>query len=134
MSLNFDLTNCRKDLRELYPDAEDGGRSYVTTGLIFATMSVGLGEIKESNVGEFFARLHTFELMHGALVYRPQDSTLPKYITEEEVIDHIGLRTNVSDETRTKWMNRIVKAQMQSFAYDAETTLKRSKVAAFQEG
>jgi hypothetical protein len=70
----------------MYPD---------TQSIIFTTMSVGLGEITEKNWLEFYARMNIIERLGG---YTP--------IPPERVKEHIGLSTNVSNETRNQWMKR----------------------------
>lgn len=81
----------------------------VTDALIMATMGVGLGSIAEKNAAEFYARLSLGESLYGPHLIRPQEdgTRKPRPITAEEVRAHTGLSCNVSDESRTKWLQRI---------------------------
>jgi hypothetical protein len=112
MSLDFRLTAiegwetlCRK---------EDGSLNPVTENLIFATMSVGLGEITEKNHVEFYLRLGVAD----SLSQWPGRRT---HIKLEDVKAHIGLVTNVSDESITKWF----KCHMDSAKREIEYRARR---------
>lgn len=77
--------------------------SVTTQTLIFATMSVGLGSITEKNAEEFYRRLAWVE-RDGAF-RRSSEGDVP--FTLEDVKAHIGMTTNVSDETKSKWNKRM---------------------------
>ena len=98
----------------------------VTQALIFATLTVGLGEITDKNVAEFAARFRVIEKIDGAYVHKKGE---PHYITDEEFIAHIGLRTNVGNETRASWSSRNFGAKPQSktsqLAYEFERNRKK---------
>jgi hypothetical protein len=70
----------------------------VTHALIFATIAVGIGKITKENVAEFAARFRMLEKIDGAW--------LAGSITDVEFRAHIGLATNVSNETRAQWAAR----------------------------
>jgi len=80
----------------------------VTETLIFASIAVGCRGISESNSETFFKRLAVYEKLFGAFMYRAQDHVGSPEITPEEVIAHIGLTTNVSPETDSVWLKRIM--------------------------
>jgi hypothetical protein len=70
----------------------------VTEALIWATISVGIGEITAANAQEFYARLSTYERTTGAAFLRqPNDdgSVSDYHITPADILAHVGLRTNV---------------------------------------
>ena len=69
--------------------------------LIWASLSIGLGEITEGNLKEWVYRLSrsTFE---GRPLLMYQDGT-PYEITEEMLRPWIGLRTNVSPITNAEF-------------------------------
>jgi len=67
-----------------------------TQTIIFSTMSVGLGEITSDNWIEFYSRMRIVQKILGH-----SDPIPPSRVKE-----HIGLRTNVNNETRAKWMKR----------------------------
>lgn len=84
----------------------------VTNALIWATMSTGIGQIKDAAEADaFYVRLRLFEQMTGALLHMP-DAAAPggfrdRMITRAEVHAHIGLKTNVFPrETDAKWLKR----------------------------
>lgn len=77
-----------------------------TEGLIFATMAVGLGRITQANHREFFARLSLHEKINGGMRYGPAPDHARLVYTLADVRAHIGLTTNVSDETSAKWRAR----------------------------
>jgi hypothetical protein len=74
-----------------------------TQTLIFATMAVGLGTISEKNAEEFHRRLAWVE--RGGAFRRSAEGDVP--FTLDEVRAHVGMTTNVSDETKTKWNKRM---------------------------
>lgn len=99
----------------------------VTQTLVFMTIAVGIGRITEETAGEFFARAALIERLDGPFMH--QDGK-PRLITEDDVIDHIGLRTNVSMETRTKWTNRVVKRTMDEASVRTKRRIAAKKVLA----
>lgn len=119
MSLTWDASKVAESVRKgtRYDDQNEPyeGLSLVTEALIFASLATGIGTITEANAPEVFARLSIIERSNGALRGN-QDG--PVFFTAQEVIDHIGLKTNASytDETRAKWLKRIVGQDMDGFA------------------
>lgn len=99
MGLNWDITDCDDECTsdEEWP---------TTNAIILPTMQVGLGTITEKNVDEFFIRLHVIEAIFGPMVSRNGE---PTRISYEDVRHRIGLRVNVTDETKAKWNARIGK-------------------------
>lgn len=86
-----------------------------TEGLIWATMPVGLGRITAANYREFYARLNMHEKLNGGMRYGPAPDHARICFTLADVRDHIGLTTNVSDETGAKWIKRV----QENFAREA---------------
>lgn len=76
----------------------------VTEALIFGTMSIGIGRITDSNVDEVAARFRIIEKLHGAMLTKDGKES---FLTDEDFIAHIGLKTNVGDETRSAWARRL---------------------------
>jgi hypothetical protein len=117
MSLNFELTkikNYKKACWEKvveYPGGKRTEREVLhprVEAIVFATMSVGLGELTEKNIQEFARRL---EVLQAIDVARFQDADCkPIWIDEEFLRPYIGLSTNVSNETAAKWDSRIAKS------------------------
>ena len=113
MSLNFKLDKiknytevCHKG-EELHP---------VTNGLIWSTMTVGLGEITAKNIDEWLIRLALADKLFGTMMFvgSGPNERQPRPFTREELVAHIGLTTNVSNETR----NQFTKRQTEHFYRD----------------
>jgi len=102
MALNWNISKC-KDVEEIKSGQEWG----TTHALIWATMTVGLGEISENNLNEFLFRLKVIEKTFGPLLIKGPGETL--CFTPEMVRKRIGLSTNVSNETRSAWLKRQMK-------------------------
>jgi len=94
-----------------------------TNVLIFSTMSVGMGSITEKNWREFFARLDMLQRAPGYAMLNDASGE-PVYFTPDDVFAHVGLRTNVSNETTGKWATRILKNRIR------DTKLSNKKEAA----
>lgn len=77
----------------------------VTEALIFGTMSIGIGAFTDKNIDEVVARFRVIEKVHGPMLTGKGGK--PHFITDEEFIAHIGLTTNVSNETRVQWSRRL---------------------------
>jgi hypothetical protein len=76
----------------------------VTEGLIYSTMSVGLGSITAANVDEWMARLDYSDRLFGTML---KTGTESRPFTRAEVEAHVGLVVNVSDEKRKGWASRL---------------------------
>jgi len=74
--------------------------SPVTDTLIWAAMRIGMNGITEKNWKEFYARM----LLDPRS--RREDGYL--FIKPEDVKAHIGLSTNVSSVSRTKWFKALM--------------------------
>lgn len=74
--------------------------------LIYATLIIGLGEITQKNYKKFFARLTAYEHLNGAFLYRGKK---PYFITLQDVMMWIGLKTNVSNCSATEFEKRITR-------------------------
>lgn len=91
------------------PEGEGVIMNPVTQNLIFSTISVGIGEITVLNYEEFYFRNNIME----RLIDIPRNNRL----TVQDVIDHIGLSTNVSFETRAKWLKRHIDYEWRDMQY-----------------
>ena len=122
MSLNWNLEKVKdQDICWVEATQDDpnhgivAGEKYmspVTNSLIWSTIAVDLPGITEANASEFFARIRIWETLFGAFLVRAEvDGKRPEgtaaFITEDEVIAHIGLTCNVSPVSRAKWLKRI---------------------------
>jgi hypothetical protein len=77
----------------------------VTEALIFGTMSIGIGRFTEQNIDEVAARFRIIEKLDGPMLTDGKGKG--HFLTDEEFIAHIGLYTNVSNETRAAWARRM---------------------------
>ena len=78
----------------------------VTDCLIWASMSLGLGSITEENVDEWTWRMSLWQRLRGPHIKTNKRAIR---ITREDIENHIGMITNVADETRRKWLSRALK-------------------------
>jgi hypothetical protein len=104
----------------------------VTETLVFMTIGVGLGSITDENVGEFAARFRIMEKVQGPFLVKGGGKDW--YLSDEDFIAHIGLYTNVSNETRPQWASRVfVKKQTsvtEEMARHFQHDYNRKKVSA----
>jgi hypothetical protein len=99
MSLDFDYRKIRD-----FDNLTDNER-VTRDALTWATMAVGIGDITEDNVGEFYARVSLWEKLFGT--YRHGNGE-PLYLTREDVARFVGLHTNVfPKEPQAKWLKRV---------------------------
>lgn len=81
-----------------------------THAMIFALMRVGQRSITEKNWREVYARMRLIELSEGGKT--GYFGTSGK-VTPQIVREHIGLSTNVSDESRASFMKRVFNAEFE---------------------
>lgn len=91
MALHKNISNC-VNYEELNTDANYP----MTERIYFVTMVTDLGEITESNYGEFYARVKVYEAITG-----------DDYITLADIKRRIGLSTNVSNRTSAQFLKRM---------------------------
>jgi len=111
MGLNLDMTKV-KDFDKLKSDEE----SAKTNVLIWATMTIDLGEITEKNIDEwlFRAKLYTKATGHG-LGSNKDGIWNP---SKEDLIKRIGLHCNVCSTTRAAYMKKVMKALEHDVEYE----------------
>ena len=91
MSLDFNLSKIRD--REKLRDI-DGKLDPRWEAMIFACMSVGIGEITPKNVDEFWERLDIVQAVDGPYL-RGHEDPEQNWLTRADVERMIGLTTNV---------------------------------------
>lgn len=91
MALRTDISKCT-NWEELITD----GNYRLTESIYFVTLVTDLGEITESNYGEFYARCKVYSLVSGDFE-----------ITLEDIKRRIGLTTNVSNRTSLQFLKRM---------------------------
>ena len=116
MSLNYDLGEIQDYKNLCYlPDEvdEDGKETFsinpVTRALTFLSISIGMREITKKNWQEFFIRVAPYEAVEGASLHKPGASypAIPRPITKEDVVNHIGLATNVTTRNANEFLKNL---------------------------
>lgn len=116
MSLDFDYSKTQLH------DLDQGVRK----AIIFYTMFVGMGSIKESNIDEFIERIRFHEKIDGPICNMDGESYS---IPSDDIRKAIGLQTNVSFESRPKFVKRMT----DSLWRQVRTQLRREKEKAAVE-
>lgn len=126
MSLNWNIEKC-KEVDEI----KSKGEWVITNTIIWATMPVAMGSITESNWREFLFRIKVIEKLAGPFMNQaipntdpPEDGKVdlvPVLFTPEMIKKRIGLYTNVSTETRAKWMKGYVNNLFQNIDREIDT-------------
>lgn len=132
MSLNWNLSEIDNHDEICYVGEGDERRlAGLTNALIQMTMLVGLGDITEANAREFYTRLKLLERLDGPFLHDTKDGKrTPYYITARDVLAHVGLATNVSDETRAAWLKRQMKYKLADFEWQFDREHKQAEAAA----
>ena len=104
MALHWNITNC-KDSASLQT-AEEWP---ITNALIWQTMSVGIRDITEKTIPEFYARLSVWESIVGPMFYEDYENgkTTERGVTLDDLRKRIGLHTNASSMTRAEWRKNL---------------------------
>ena len=121
MALNWNLSNC-EDHKSLQTDDEWP----ITNALIWATMSVGIRDITEKTIPEFYARLSVWEKIVGPLLYGKDEETgklEERGIEVADLVKRIGLHTNASSMTRAEWRKNLASY----FDREADTLKRRAE-------
>ena len=113
MSLDWDIGNC-KNYEEIALGKEIEGDK--TEECIWGSMVVKFQDITETNWKEWYARYQFWCVMKG----------LETDLEPKDIHRRIGLSTNVfPDEPRSKWMNSLVKKQLNDLVRDAEYQIEQ---------
>jgi len=98
----------------------------VTHALIFLQMPILMGRITEKNYVEVFRRISMYEQCMGAFVSTNKGGY---FITLQDVKDHIGLWTNVFEDTFPKFKKELM-MRLERYAADEI----RSQLSKMEEG
>jgi hypothetical protein len=90
--------------KRIVDGVEDDYLSVRTDSLIWGCLAVDLSGITEANAAEFWERISLWEKVVGAS--RGRDGQ-PVYFTKQDIIDHIGLYTNVSNKSRAHFVKKL---------------------------
>lgn len=127
MALTWDLGKIKNYEEICFSTDEDGNEKMTpqTEAMIWLTMSVGIGKITESNASQFYSRVRFYETMFGSfLISFDENGKKHHPITPEDVVNHIGLHTNVSLESDASFKTRMFK----NFMHDAGQIFQSAKV------
>jgi len=102
MSLDWNVEKVT-DVQTLH---EDYNECAITESIIWATITVDLGEITENNLDEWAYRLAMLQAVWGASMRHGGE---PFYLTREHVERRIGLYVNVGNMTRAEWLKKLLK-------------------------
>ena len=83
-----------------------------TKYLAWGSMAIGIGEITQINYKDVYLR-HLFMNKLSTI-----SNVMP--VTLDDVKKNIGLKTNVANETKSKWLNRISKSMYWELEYKME--------------
>lgn len=131
MSLNFDLSAVKQRLGDRWdeittsPDtlgAPEGEQRWhaVTDFLIWASLEVDLGDVTEKNVDEWCFRLGLLRLTTENFEGDVRRDIGDFKLNRNDIVNHIGMRTNVTTKTRANWLARIFKTG----SFDEKNVLK----------
>lgn len=95
MSLNWDATTIPESVRTEY-------RGALQTA-VFNSMIIGIGELSPKTLAEAMVRTKIIEGLDGPLLDSDKG---PRYL-HELLPKFVGLKTNVSFESRSAWLRRI---------------------------
>ena len=121
MALTWNIGNCN-DHKSLQTEDEWP----ITNALIWATMSVGIRDITEKTIPEFYARLSVWEKIVGPMLYGKDEETgklEERGVEVADLVKRIGLHTNASSMTRAEWRKNLAAY----FDREAETLKRRAE-------
>lgn len=106
MSLRFEF-GAIKNYEILTKNVLDENQYHpVTERMIWLCMSVSMRSITEKNAEEFFWRVRLLQMINGRGDMSFNDQEV--YLTLQDIKDHIGLSTNVSEKNRNRWLTENV--------------------------
>lgn len=127
MALHWNISKCSNH-KSLQTDDEWP----ITNALIWATMSVGIRDITEETIPEFYARLRVWENIAGPMLWGKDEETGKLEERKVEVADlrkRIGLHTNASSMTRAEWRKNLASyldRKATEHKRDAESEMKEA--------
>lgn len=122
MSLNFDLSAVKNyETVTTHPNDlnEEKQRWHpVTDALIWKMLAIDINSIKEDNVDEVWFRIRLLQILDGPEFRWGGHSGVEQSeasLTKQDVIDHIGLSTNVSTKSRKDWLVKVFQVKSSRF-------------------
>ena len=102
MSLNY---HTNEAIRTAFPD-NGNSLHHKLQSAIFYTIPVGIGEVTDSNVTEFYSRVEIWQKVIGAMFFKLSDDDHkpePIYLSFQDCLNLVGLHTNASRKTRKQF-------------------------------
>ena len=109
MALTWDIGEV-KHYKRLFTKKDEEGRTQLKQPydmMIWLTMTIGISKITKKNYKKFFNRVRLVEQTKGAFLIQRIDGgkAKPRPIQLKDVERMIGLHTNASDLSRTKFLS-----------------------------
>jgi len=111
MSLNFSFekvtppADMTLDQLTSHPTRKDEWHP-VADSLVWLSLICGFNKITQDNLADVTRRIVFYQKLYGAYL---QKNGRPVYINDKDVAMFVGLSTNVTPETETKWYARTTK-------------------------
>tara|TARA_Y100001963_G_scaffold158855_1_gene260060 strand:- start:1956 stop:2306 length:351 start_codon:yes stop_codon:yes gene_type:complete len=103
MAINWNVGKCKN-----YKKLVKGDEATLTDALIWGGFDIGYGQITNKNWKQYYKRVQVIEKLFGSYVYTYNDnSRTPYYLTEKDIKKRIGLSTNHSNISNTKFWKKI---------------------------
>ena len=120
MALHYDFTNV-ENVDELHESEDERGISH---SLVWATMSVGIGDLQEGTLEEFYIRLKWLE-RDGAFMTSKEG---PLYFTLDMLRKRLGMHTNAGWENRSAWVKRQSKYMLDKIERDVKKEITKEEI------
>ena len=112
MSLDWEFRN--KEVWEALPKTDK--ESAVTDAIIWGTMSVGLGSIKEANIDTWIKRCHILDKIGSPIGQRAEEDGIVSWSpTREDLEKRIGLVTNATNRTDAEF-KKVIFRRLEDYA------------------
>lgn len=111
MSLDFnvgDIADHANVTTAPHPNSWTGKEQWhpVTNSLVWATIPCGTPSITAENVDMVWKRISRWQEVIGAFCNGPKGDV---YVRREDVVMHIGLRTNASEKTEAEFIDSLLR-------------------------
>jgi hypothetical protein len=128
MSLNWDAQSVANIDARLEDEADANAIAYFA----FALMAIGIGSVSKKNVGEVYARIKTWESLHGPLHYENKQLEDGSWSNKSAytfgfVKSMVGYGTNVSNEPLGTWTKKVLAREAERFQKQYEESLAEPK-------
>jgi hypothetical protein len=124
MPLSFEFKNIRDWESVCYIDTPGGRKENpVTQALVMGGNNAGYRRITANNATKIYERLTAVAAIVGPPLQRGDAAAPPWYITEQDVLAHVGLFTNwaeLTDAAFNKNLLHLVESARRSLAYKLE--------------